>query len=732
MKKIKKLAVLMSAVILCGCNNSNADTVTDTQTEAPIQTESVTSAEASVTENEETPSDGLPVMDGSTSATPLEVGLKAGKLGISFSEAKKLVTHTTTHDSFKRLISGEVDMIFSVPISEEQQKMADEAGVKLIMKPVAKEGFVFVVNGKNPVDSLTSQQIKDIYSGRITNWSQVGGKDLEIIPYQRNLDSGSQNYMTKFMGDTPLSEPVSEYVAAGMGGLMDAVATYDNSEGAIGYSVYSYAAQMYANANMVSFIAVDGVKPTKNTMADESYPLLSSTYIIYTDKSPKSAEEFTDWALSEEGQKWVLESGYLPVGDMEIPDKYLAYEALGTGEVKAEGTKPDIKYSSSYINAADQGCTVTSEGYFQLNCLKDTEFQDRINEDLKNAVDSLKPYYQEKYSFNRGDTFKGISFDCEIRNGFASFTLGYKNEDIEMINYITEYYFDIYDHAVTLTYDLAEKKRIERFSDLFYKDADFVPLVNNGLAEMISQYLSQDMDIIEKIDFAGLLGEPKLFTISRVGFEADNPYFDCGPFLDFQDYDNRGILDLSPLSRYRDLKDIFTEDFINTPYSISEYTDAEWDREYYVEDGVYYTKYTGSRFHTDEEVEKENEAIYKVQHIGIEFIKEYGTYVDPVYKANFMKLGNGSCWEVYSCQVAADTTAVIDAETYELLTCEDLFGENWSDYLEEKDGELKDYIPISWGVEDKNVNAYLIHLGDMEIISVPYSEVNHKYISEND
>ena len=111
----------------------------------------------------------VPKMDGSTSAIPLEAGFKSKMLSVPYSDAKMLVSHHKTHESFSMLLSGENDMIFTVPISEEQQKMADDAGVKLNFVPVAKEGFVFVVNKNNPVDSLTSAQIRDIYSGKITN-----------------------------------------------------------------------------------------------------------------------------------------------------------------------------------------------------------------------------------------------------------------------------------------------------------------------------------------------------------------------------------------------------------------------------------------------------------------------------------------------------------------------------------------------------------------------------------
>ena len=83
-----------------------------------------------------------------------------------------------------------------------------------------------------------------------------------------------------------------------MSSLMDGIAVYDNAADAIGYSVYSYAAQMYENSSDTKFIAVDGVKPSRETMADGSYPLLSSTSIVYTDKASQNTKEFAEWAVS--------------------------------------------------------------------------------------------------------------------------------------------------------------------------------------------------------------------------------------------------------------------------------------------------------------------------------------------------------------------------------------------------------------------------------------------------
>ncbi len=126
-------------------------------------------------------SENMPTMDGSTSLIPLEAGIRAALLEISTEEAEKQVVHSTTYGSFYNLLNKEVDLIFSVPLSEQQLEQAADAGIELEQLPIAREGFVFIVNKDNPVDMLTQQQLRDIYSGRIVNWSEVGGPDMPII-----------------------------------------------------------------------------------------------------------------------------------------------------------------------------------------------------------------------------------------------------------------------------------------------------------------------------------------------------------------------------------------------------------------------------------------------------------------------------------------------------------------------------------------------------------------------
>lgn len=745
MKYTKITALLLSLTLLCSCTDhenavidalepesASAGTTNDAQTEtitaaAPAETvESTASAEPVEAADDY----GLPSMDGSTSATPLEIGLKSGFLDIPYDRAKELVSHTTTHDSFKRLINGEVDLIFSVPISEEQRKLADEAGVTLFMEPVAREGFVFVVNEENPVDSLTSEQLRKIYSGEITNWSEVGGNDEPILPYQRNTDSGSQNYMTVFMGETPLLPPKTELTAGMMMSLMDAIAVYDNSAGAIGYSVYSYAAQMYANANKVKFIKVDGVAPSKATMADESYPLLSCTYIIYTDRSPESAREFTEKVLSDEGQGYVLDSGYLPVNGMEVPEKYLPYEAVGTGEPKPADFTPSRNYSRWSFHLDRRGYTENADGYFELDFLADEELQARINDDIRAAMDEVKKHYKPGYD----DTIDGINIDISCQNGYMSLVLGYR--DIAGKTTFNDLILD-YHYAVTLNYDLIKGTRIERFSDLFYEGEDFMPDVNQSIANQISrEMLTDDLDyiynhIVQKQDFTCILGEPRLFTIDSIGLEPDNPYFACAPFLNFSDDARHSIV-----SQYRDMSEIVKETYLECIYE-NEY--SEWETTYTIEDGDAYKRITGSVYHTDEEVKADDELLYGLQRRTWETIRKAypDRYVDNtdigIYRyGNYYNIGLRSV-------DGTEPKVNFDADSLEIITMEMLLGENWRQYLNEEQNTDRDYIPSVWfsSENEKNATVYAYTVipsehdtgnrADMLWLSVPQEAINEQY-----
>lgn len=760
MKKFLSIfCALITAISLTACNNSDRN-----DSEEPVSGSSDNISDSSDISSENSGSDNsdmggepidktglLPNIDGSTSAIPLDAGLRSGFLGISYAQAKAQVSHTTTHDSFKRLINGEVDLIFSVPISAEQQKAADDAGVTLFMEPVAKEGFVFVVNADNPVNSLTSEQIRRIYSGEITNWSQVGGEDREILAYQRNVDSGSQNYMTVFMGDTPLMKPETEFVEGGMAGIMNAVAVYDNAAGAIGYSVYSYAAQMYADTANVKFIAVDGVAPSKQTMADESYPLLSSTYLIYTDKSPESAKEFTEWALSDEGQTYVLESGYLPINGMEIPEKYFQYEAVGTGAPRPANYKPSQKSSVILLSAGTEDIyeILSAEGTYKVRFLKDKTLQDKINADISQMVSKIKftkpaesAYWDDEHDKNT----KNIGIYAVCRNGYLSITL-YTTIKAE------EVYDLCFDQIETLTYDLFSGKKIERFSDLFYEGEDFLPLINKQLGNKISagEYFMNDWGNTQKLDFSGILGEPRIFTIDDIGLENDNPYFSYGCLIEYTSaYEFNESDYLSVVSQYRDMTSIVSSEWVNIVLDFS--CDNEWKTKYVIEDGNTYLRFVGSEFHTAEEVGAQDKLWLDLQRRASECIRK--TY--PRYHAGG-KLYYGKTANYYYINyrsAAADDLGPLcfDADTLEIITLDMLVDGDWRQYLGDAmyfDGEktlnkktlfaeCDTLYPMNLWHNKDTMNIYAFADKELEgvfpVISldIPLEKINKKYIAADE
>ena len=189
-----------------------------------------------------------------------------------------------------------------------------EANVELEQKPIGVDALVFIVNEDNPVQALTQQQLRDIYAGKITNWKDVGGKDQEIVAFQRGEDSGSQTLFKKLLiQGGELMTPPSELAPAAMGELVDSIADYNNSANAIGFSVYYYIDQMYSKPGL-RLLAVDGVTPSNDTLADGSYPLCNDFYaVIHPDAAADSPERrLYDWLDTADGIACIQKAGYVP------------------------------------------------------------------------------------------------------------------------------------------------------------------------------------------------------------------------------------------------------------------------------------------------------------------------------------------------------------------------------------------------------------------------------------
>lgn len=272
-------------------------------------------------------------IDGSTSMVPLHQALN-NKFS---SKEEKEVKHSKTVDSFEKFIKGENDILLGVTYSDELLDKAKTKGVNLGQKEITREGFVFIIDKKNPVKSLTIEEIKDIYSGKITNWKEVGGPDARIVPFQRNDDSGSQIRMNKLMGDTKLVNKV--YVADSMGELILNIADFRNfyaeNAYAIGYNMYTFTEKQYFHDD-VELLKINGIKPTDDTIFDESYPIIIYNYVYYN-KNNKEASEFVDnlytYLMSDEGQKLISNAGYVNLNmkydrnnDIDLPYEEIEFK----------------------------------------------------------------------------------------------------------------------------------------------------------------------------------------------------------------------------------------------------------------------------------------------------------------------------------------------------------------------------------------------------------------------
>ena len=210
--------------------------------------------------------------------------------------------------------SSDVELLVVYEAPDYVKEEIAAAGVELEQKAVGRDALVFIVNEENPVQSLTLGQLRDIYAGRVTNWSEVGGADAPIVAFQRGEDSGSQTLFQKLLiGDGELMEAPTELAPASMGGLVDSVAAYNNSANAIGFSVYYYIDQMYSQPGL-RLLAVEGVEPSNDTIAAQEYPLCNDFYaVIRANAAPDSPERrLYDWLSTDAGRACIEKAGYVP------------------------------------------------------------------------------------------------------------------------------------------------------------------------------------------------------------------------------------------------------------------------------------------------------------------------------------------------------------------------------------------------------------------------------------
>jgi phosphate transport system substrate-binding protein len=223
------------------------------------------------------------------------------------------VKSSQTHGAFMNLIDGNADIILTHrTISPDEKHHADSVEVTLIETPIALDAFVFVVNKNNPVKSLTINQVQKIYTGEITNWSQVGGNNAIIKVFTRPRNSGSEEVLRELVMDG--LEP-ADFPESAIGGMSQVFGEILNNVDGICYTFNNYKdLQARVPDSEVPKIAINGIFPDKNTVRNRLYPFISEVHVaIRSDLNHKTmAYKLYEWMQSESAKSTITECGFIP------------------------------------------------------------------------------------------------------------------------------------------------------------------------------------------------------------------------------------------------------------------------------------------------------------------------------------------------------------------------------------------------------------------------------------
>ncbi len=204
----------------------------------------------------------------------------------------------------KSLIRGDIDICTASRTlkTEESKTLADYYGSLGIFYLIAKDALSIYVNPDNPVNDLSSEQLKDIFTCRISNWKGVGGPNSPIIIVNRNYNSGTYSYFKEHIleGEDYCENTITESTTD------DVIEQINDNINAVGYGGINYGKD-------IKLLSVDGVSATEENARNDRYPITRYLH-FFTTRTPSGAvKNFIDWTLTPEGQRIIKKAGYIPL-----------------------------------------------------------------------------------------------------------------------------------------------------------------------------------------------------------------------------------------------------------------------------------------------------------------------------------------------------------------------------------------------------------------------------------
>ena len=175
---------------------------------------------------------------------------------------------------------------------------------KLNVVVIARDGIAIVANADVTVSDLTVEQVRDIFSGKITNWKDLGGEDQNIIVVSREEGSGTRGAFEELVMGKDALITASAILQPSNGSIRTTVSTTPYS---IGYMSFGYL------DDTIKAISIGGIAPTEPNAADGSYPIVRPLNMLTNGEPTGAVKAFLDFILSDAGQKLVVEDGYIPV-----------------------------------------------------------------------------------------------------------------------------------------------------------------------------------------------------------------------------------------------------------------------------------------------------------------------------------------------------------------------------------------------------------------------------------
>ncbi|TSA33958.1 MAG: phosphate ABC transporter substrate-binding protein [Porphyromonadaceae bacterium] len=208
------------------------------------------------------------------------------------------------------IISGTTDIAQSSRSMKMDEKLKmQEAGKAFKEVIIAYDALAVIVNPANPISQLTREQLEGIFTGKITNWKEVGGEDAKIVAYSRETSSGTYEFFKehvlnkKNFGSNALLMPAT-------GAIVQSVS---QTKGAIGYVGLAYIDKAVKPLKVSYDKGKTYVVPSVASAMDKTYPITRPLYYYYLSSIEKTVSAYVNYILSPEGQKIVLETGYVPL-----------------------------------------------------------------------------------------------------------------------------------------------------------------------------------------------------------------------------------------------------------------------------------------------------------------------------------------------------------------------------------------------------------------------------------